>query len=92
MRKYVLILAVIAAASLPTLAMAEDAEHQNPPMAQLSDEEMDKVTAAGSPFTAEQVGLGQDTAKLRRPAWAGPHSPRAGKGLGRNTVRGPNKL
>jgi hypothetical protein len=50
MRKYVLSLAVLMTASLPSLATAGDAEQANADMAgvvQLSDEEMDNVSAAG---------------------------------------------
>jgi hypothetical protein len=51
MRKYVLTLAVLAAVPLPSLAMAGDAEQANAVVAagavQLSDEEMDNVSAAG---------------------------------------------
>lgn len=50
MRKYVLTLAVLVAASLPSLAMAVDAEQTDAGIfgvVQLSDEEMDNVSAAG---------------------------------------------
>jgi hypothetical protein len=51
MRKYVLTLAVLAAVPFPGLAMAGDAEQANAVVAagavQLSDEEMDNVSAAG---------------------------------------------
>ena len=51
MRKYVLTLSVLVAASLPNVAMAGDAEQANAVIAagaiQLSDQEMDNVSAAG---------------------------------------------
>jgi hypothetical protein len=51
MRKYVLTLAVLATVSLPSLAMAGDDEQANAVVvagaAQLSDEQMDNVSAAG---------------------------------------------
>jgi hypothetical protein len=50
MRKYVLILAVLAAVPFPGLAMAGDAEQGNVLAAgavQLSDQELDNVSAAG---------------------------------------------
>ena len=64
MRKYVLAMAVFAAASLPALAWAEDAQKdaQLTGAAQLSDSEMDQVTAAGRPYWA---GKGIDTAAYR---------------------------
>ena len=50
MRKYVLSLAVLMTVSLPSLAIAGDADQANADMAgavHLSDEEMDNVSAAG---------------------------------------------
>jgi hypothetical protein len=51
MRKYVLTLAVLAAVSFPNLAMAGDADQASPVTAagavQLSDQELDSVSAAG---------------------------------------------
>jgi hypothetical protein len=67
MRKYILTLAVLAAAPLPGLAMAADAEQANAVVAagavQLSDEEMDNVSAAGlGDWFADVLGWGQDRA------------------------------
>ena len=53
MRKYVLTLAVLAAAALPSLAMAGETEQVNAVVAagptQMSDGEMDNVTAGAPP-------------------------------------------
>ena len=66
MRKFILTTAVIAAASLPSLALAADANENGAPSAftatQLSDAEMDQVTAAGRP---EWAGKGLHTAAYR---------------------------
>jgi hypothetical protein len=69
MRKYVLTLAVLAALPLPGLAMAGDAEQANAVVAagavQLSDEEMDNVSAAGKANAPGQLMKQQRLLRLQ---------------------------
>ena len=83
MRKIsILTLAVLAAATLSSVALAGTA-------VPLTDEEMDNVTAAG--IIGQVIGQGLNTAASVRnlPTTAvGPQSPPEGKGLGRLTAPG----
>jgi hypothetical protein len=53
MKKFVLAFAVFAAAGLPTIALAGEASTENASPVQMSDDEMDNVTAAGNAFGHE---------------------------------------
>jgi hypothetical protein len=50
MKKFVLAFAVFAAAGLPTIALAGEATAENASPVQMSDDEMDNVTAAGNAY------------------------------------------
>ena len=77
MSKYVLTLAVLAAACVPTVASAEDAQDTQIQATQLSDAEMDQVTAGYRPDWTlngrpSWAGLGKPAfAGQGKPSWAG---------------------
>ena len=53
MKKFAIAFAVFAAAGLPSLALAGEATGEHAAQVQMSDEEMDNVTAAGNAFGHE---------------------------------------
>jgi hypothetical protein len=87
MKKPMFALAALAAIGFAGAAFAEDATTgATTGPAAMSDADMDRVTAGVSP--GDLVGLGQTTADVNRPDWAGPHSPPAGKGYGTENPTG----